>query len=92
MSPESLLQDFGYLAVFVGTFLEGEAILITAGFFASRGYLDPMIVCVVAFAGFLPLRLARLAAATIGESSPAAAMPRLRARRIVSARFMKRVM
>ena len=27
MSPESLLQDFGYLAVFVGTFLEGEAIL-----------------------------------------------------------------
>ena len=51
MSPESLLQDFGYLAVFVGTFLEGEAILITAGFFASRGYLDPVIVCIVAFAG-----------------------------------------
>ena len=51
MSPESLLQDFGYLAVFVGTFLEGEAILIAAGFFASRGYLDPMAVLVVSFAG-----------------------------------------
>ena len=51
MSPESLLQDFGYLAVFVGTFLEGEAILITAGFFASRGYLDEFLVTVVAFAG-----------------------------------------
>ncbi len=51
MSPESLLQDFGYLAVFVGTFLEGEAILVTAGFFASRQYLDPFIVGVVAFAG-----------------------------------------
>jgi membrane protein DedA with SNARE-associated domain len=51
MSPESLLQDFGYLAVFVGTFLEGEAILIAAGFFASRNYLDPVAVAVAAFAG-----------------------------------------
>jgi membrane protein DedA with SNARE-associated domain len=51
MSPESLLQDFGYLAVFIGTFLEGEAILVAAGFFASRQYLDPVAVGVVAFAG-----------------------------------------
>jgi membrane protein DedA with SNARE-associated domain len=51
MSPESLLQDFGYLAVFIGCFLEGEAILVAAGFFASRQYLDPVAVCVVAFAG-----------------------------------------
>lgn len=51
MSPESLLQDFGYLAVFIGTFLEGEAILVAAGFFASRQYLDPLAVGVVAFAG-----------------------------------------
>lgn len=51
MSPESLLQDFGYLAVFVGTFLEGEAILVAAGFFAARGYLHPMPVAVVGFAG-----------------------------------------
>lgn len=51
MSPESLLQDFGYLAVFVGTFLEGEAILVAAGFFASRNYLDPFAVGIVAFAG-----------------------------------------
>lgn len=51
MTPESLLQDFGYFAVFVGTFLEGEAILVTAGFFAARDYLDPIIVTIVAFAG-----------------------------------------
>ena len=51
MSPESLLQDFGYLAVFVGTLLEGEAILVAAGFFASRQYLDPVAVGVVAFVG-----------------------------------------
>ena len=51
MSPESLLEQFGYFAVFVGTFLEGEAILVAAGFFASRGYLDVFIVGFVAFAG-----------------------------------------
>ena len=51
MSPEALLEQFGYFAVFVGTFLEGEAILIAAGFFASRGYLDVYLVGLVAFAG-----------------------------------------
>jgi membrane protein DedA with SNARE-associated domain len=51
MTPEALLEQFGYLAVFVGTFLEGEAILIAAGFFASRGYLDVFLVSIVAFAG-----------------------------------------
>jgi membrane protein DedA with SNARE-associated domain len=51
MSPESLLEQFGYLAVFLGTFLEGEAILVAAGFFASRGYLDIWWVTLVAFAG-----------------------------------------
>lgn len=51
MTPEVLLERFGYLAVFVGTFLEGEAILVAAGFFAERGYLDVFVVGIVAFAG-----------------------------------------
>lgn len=51
MSPELLLEKFGYLAVFVGTFLEGEAILVMAGFFAERGYLNIYTVSMVAFAG-----------------------------------------
>jgi membrane protein DedA with SNARE-associated domain len=51
MSPELLLQKFGYLAVFVGTFLEGETILVMAGFFAERGYLDIFIVAIVAAVG-----------------------------------------
>lgn len=51
MSAETLLQDFGYLAVFVGCFLEGEAIQVAAGFFASRGYLDPYAVAGVGFLG-----------------------------------------
>lgn len=51
MSPETLLEQFGYFAVFIGTFLEGEAILVAAGFFASRGYLNVVGVGAVAFAG-----------------------------------------
>src|SRR5437764_14894644 len=51
MSPELLLQKFGYLAVLVGTFLEGGTILVLAGFFAERGYLRLPLVIVCAFAG-----------------------------------------
>src|SRR5436305_2327652 len=49
MSPELLLQKFGYLAVFVGTFLEGETILVLAGFFAERRYLHlPLVIACAA--------------------------------------------
>jgi len=51
MTPELLLHRFGYLAVFVGTFLEGETILVMAGFFAERGYLRLPFVVVTACAG-----------------------------------------
>jgi membrane protein DedA with SNARE-associated domain len=51
MTPELLLQKFGYLAVFVGTFLEGETILVMAGFFAERGYLKLPLVIVTACSG-----------------------------------------
>jgi membrane protein DedA with SNARE-associated domain len=51
MTPELLLHKFGYLAVFVGTFLEGETILVMAGFFAERGYMDIFIVALVAALG-----------------------------------------
>src|SRR6185295_12515959 len=51
MTPELLLHKFGYLAVFVGTFLEGETILVMAGFFAERGYLKLPFVIATACAG-----------------------------------------
>jgi membrane protein DedA with SNARE-associated domain len=51
MTPELLLQKFGYLAVFVGTFLEGETILVMAGFFAERGYLQLPFVIATACCG-----------------------------------------
>jgi membrane protein DedA with SNARE-associated domain len=51
MSPEALLHKFGYLAVFVGTFLEGETILVLASFFAERGYLEIFLVILTATLG-----------------------------------------
>ncbi len=52
MEPFSALIDhYGYLAVFVGTLLEGETILVLAGFAAQRGYLDLATVMGVAFIG-----------------------------------------
>ena len=51
MSPELLLHKFGYFAVFIGTFLEGETILVMAGFFAERGYLEIVTVALVAASG-----------------------------------------
>jgi membrane protein DedA with SNARE-associated domain len=53
MSFESLVMEFGYLAVFVGTFLEGETILVVAGFAAYEGYLDLSLVILFAFFGSL---------------------------------------
>jgi membrane protein DedA with SNARE-associated domain len=49
-----LIDSYGYLAVFVGAFLEGETILALAGLAAYRGYLDFMLVTLIAlFAGFI---------------------------------------
>lgn len=48
---DSHLDQFGYLAILVGTFLEGETILILGGFAAHRGYLDLPLVLLAAFIG-----------------------------------------
>jgi membrane protein DedA with SNARE-associated domain len=50
---ETYIQHYGYLAVLIGTFLEGETIVILAGFAAHRAYLSlPLVIC-AAFAGTL---------------------------------------
>lgn len=51
MSPQSLIEAYGYLAVFVGAFLEGETILAMGGFAAQRGYLNFSVVVIVALLG-----------------------------------------
>ncbi|AIR88712.1 DedA family protein [Pseudomonas cremoricolorata] len=48
---QQFLHDFGYFALFLGTFFEGETILVLAGFLAFRGYMDISLVVVVAFFG-----------------------------------------
>jgi membrane protein DedA with SNARE-associated domain len=48
---ESLISAYGYPALLVGTFFEGETILIIAGFLAHRGYLELPWVIVFAFLG-----------------------------------------
>lgn len=45
------LQIHGYWVLFIGTFLEGEAILIFAGFLACQGYFNIYGVIISAFAG-----------------------------------------
>lgn len=48
-----LIDTYGYIAVLVGAFLEGETILALAGLAAYRGYLDFTTVVVIALvAGF----------------------------------------
>ncbi|MCW8858357.1 MAG: DedA family protein [Deltaproteobacteria bacterium] len=50
---ETWIEHYGYLAVLVGTFLEGETILILAGFAAHRGYLELPWIIAAAFVGTL---------------------------------------
>lgn len=53
MSAEQLIEHYGYLAVLIGTFLEGETILVLAGLLAKLGHLSFSGVVLAAFAGSL---------------------------------------
>jgi membrane protein DedA with SNARE-associated domain len=48
-----LIENYGYVAVFAGAFLEGETLLVIAGFLASGGYLDLPAIIACGFAGGL---------------------------------------
>ncbi len=52
-SLESLIEHYGYVALFLGTLLEGETILVISGFAAHRGWLSLPWVMVIAFCGSL---------------------------------------
>ena len=51
MTVDYFIAHFGYVAIFVGTFLEGEIILALAGMAAHQGYLNLYLVIVAAFLG-----------------------------------------
>jgi len=48
---EAYIEHFGYLAIFFGTLLEGETVLVLGGFAAHRGYLQLPLVMLAAMAG-----------------------------------------
>ncbi|NPA58096.1 MAG: DedA family protein, partial [Aquificae bacterium] len=48
---EQFLQNYGYIAVFIGTFLEGEIFLLVVGFFIKLKMLNPYLSLVSAMAG-----------------------------------------
>ena len=51
MSLQELISNYGYLAIGVGTFLEGETILVMGGLAAHRGFLLLPWVILCAFLG-----------------------------------------
>lgn len=51
MTLEYLIQTYGYLALLIGTFIEGETIVVLAGLAAYEGYLKLQWVMVFAFLG-----------------------------------------
>ena len=48
MSAEYLIQTYGYVALLLGALIEGETILVLAGFAAHRGYLSLPLVILIA--------------------------------------------
>lgn len=53
MVIEQLISSYGYAAVAIGTFFEGETVLVLGGFAAHRGFLELPWVIVSAFLGTL---------------------------------------
>jgi len=51
MSLPQLLAEYGYLAVFAGSLVEGETIVVLAGFAAQQGYMSPQWILALAFFG-----------------------------------------
>lgn len=53
MAIETLIATYGYAAILVGTFFEGETVLVLGGFAAHRGYLGLIGVITAGFFGTL---------------------------------------
>lgn len=80
MNLEAFVSAYGYLAVFVGTFLEGETVLAIGGFFARQGYLELQWVIAVAFLGTLSADQLAFHLGRIQGAKILAARPRWRAK------------
>jgi membrane protein DedA with SNARE-associated domain len=53
MTLAALIETHGYWVLAVGCFLEGETVLLLAGYAAYRGYLNPVtVIAIASAAGF----------------------------------------
>ena len=58
MNLETIIASYGYPALFLVVFLEGETVLVLAGFLVHRGYMHfPLVIFVSFFAAFLYTQL-----------------------------------
>jgi membrane protein DedA with SNARE-associated domain len=48
---EPLINQFGYLAILLGSVIEGEAVLLLGGFFAQQGFLSLPVVVLLGVIG-----------------------------------------
>jgi membrane protein DedA with SNARE-associated domain len=76
MSLQWFVEHFGYLAVLIGGFLEGETMVLLGGLAAHRGYLELRTVIAVAttgtlFGNQLYFQLGRTRGAAMLERKPA---------------------
>ncbi len=51
MDFANLITQYGYFAVLIGTLLEGETLLLLAGYAAHQGLLNPYLVFLIAWLG-----------------------------------------
>jgi len=85
---QELIQNYGYIAVFVGALLEGETILVMAGFAAHAGYLNlALVILIAALGGFFGdqffFTLGRLRGRQIMARFPSIAAQSARVERLV---------
>ncbi len=50
---QEFVENWGYIAVFLGSLIEGESIIFVAGFMAHEGYLSLPKIILIAFFGTL---------------------------------------
>jgi membrane protein DedA with SNARE-associated domain len=48
---EGYITKYGYIGIFIGTFLEGETTVLLGGLFSKLGYMSVWMVMLYAFAG-----------------------------------------
>jgi membrane protein DedA with SNARE-associated domain len=75
VSVESLIATYGYPVVFAGALIEGETLMLTAGFLAHEGYLSLQWVMLLAFLGAFAgdqayFHIGRIAGARLLERMP----------------------